>query len=182
VKRDEFDHVLRAAAHALGQRDFLVIGTAALLGSYPEESLPERATRSREADLAPFDDPDGDKSMLLEGALDLGSQFEKTFTYYADGVDFRSGVAPYGWRNRLVKYRSPASEPGVGWCLEPYDLAATKICVGRAKDFEFVGALLDAGVIGKSNLMARISLMPKDRITPAQIDRAIRWLDGRQPR
>jgi len=118
VKRAEFDHVLRAAAHALGQHDFLVIGTAALLGSYPEGRLPERAPRSREADLAPFDDPDGDKSMLLEGSLGLGSQFERTFTYYADGADFRSAVAPYGWRNRLVKYRSPASEPATGWCLE----------------------------------------------------------------
>ena len=180
MKRDELDHVLRAAANILGQRDFLVIGTAAILGSYPEEDLPERATRSREADLAPFDDPDGGKSMLIEGALGLGSQFEKTFTYYADGVDFRSGVAPYGWKGRLVEFSSPASKPGRGWCLEPYDLAATKICVGRDKDFEFVGALLDAGIVNKSELMVRMSLMPKDRVTPAQIARAIGWLDGRR--
>ena len=66
--------------------------------------------------------------------------------------------------------------------LGAYDLAATKICVGRVKDFEFVGALLDADIIGKSDLMARISLMPRDRVSPAQIGRAIKWLASRRPR
>ena len=177
MKQEELAHVLRAAAHILEQTDFLVIGTAAILGSYEEELLPIRATRSREADLAPFnEDSDGNKSMLIEGALGFGSEFEKHNTYYAYGVDFRTAVAPYGWQQRLVLYDPPLAAPGRGWCLEPYDLAAAKLGAGREKDFEFVAALLDAKIIDRLNLLARLTLLPKDRIAPAKINQAINWL------
>jgi hypothetical protein len=183
MKQEELAHVLRAAANILGQTDFLVIGTAAILGSYEEELLPTRATQSREADLAPFDeDPDGNKSMLIEGALGLGSEFEKYNTYYADGVDFRTAIAPYGWQQRLVLYDPPLAAPGRGWCLEPYDLAAAKLSAGRAKDFEFVAALLEAKIIDRPNLLARLTLLPKDRVSAAKMKQAINWLESQKLR
>jgi hypothetical protein len=182
MKQEELAHVLRAAANILEQSDFLVIGTAALLGSYEEEKLPSRATLSREADLAPFDeDVDGNKSMKIEGALGLGSDFEKYNTYYADGVDFRTAVAPYGWQQRLVLYNPPLAAPGRGWCLEPYDLAAAKLSAGREKDFEFVAALLEAKIIDRPNLLARLTLLPKDRVHPDQLKRAVDWLNNQLP-
>ena len=69
MKREELEHVLRAASRIVGQRDFLVIGSAAILGTYSEDVLPRVASRSEEADLAPFDDPTGEKSAAVEGSL-----------------------------------------------------------------------------------------------------------------
>ena len=69
MKREELEHVLRAASHIVKQRDFLVIGSAAILGTYSEDVLPRAASRSEEADLAPFNDPSGEKSAAVEGSL-----------------------------------------------------------------------------------------------------------------
>lgn len=40
MKRQELEHVLRAASRIVEQRDFLVVGSAAILGTYPDEALP----------------------------------------------------------------------------------------------------------------------------------------------
>lgn len=178
MKREELEHVLRAAANVIKQADFLVIGSAAILGTYDDSVLPLEATRSDEADLAPFDDDDQTtKSFSIEGALGQGSRFHETFGYYADGVDFNTAAAPDGWPERLVAFDPPGAEPGRGWCLEPHDLAAAKLAAGRVKDYEFVKALLDAGLIQKSILAERIGALPRSRVVPAMLNRAQKWLN-----
>lgn len=81
MRREQLEHVLRAATWIVQEHDFLVVGSAAVLGSFDETQLPVEATRSDEADLAPYNDPDGDKSLMLEGSLGQGSQFHATFGY-----------------------------------------------------------------------------------------------------
>ena len=66
MRRADLEHVLRAASRIVNQRDFLVVGSAEILGSFEETLLPPAATRSDEADLAPYDDPDGEKSLAVE--------------------------------------------------------------------------------------------------------------------
>ena len=48
------EHVLRAASRLVKQRDFLVIGSAAILGTYSEDVLPRAANRSEEAGEGDF--------------------------------------------------------------------------------------------------------------------------------
>jgi hypothetical protein len=69
MRRSELEHVLRAASRAVGLREFLVIGSASILGTYPESALPMEATRSDEADLAVFEDPVGEIPTEIEGAI-----------------------------------------------------------------------------------------------------------------
>ena len=180
MKRAQLEHVLRAAARIVNQRDFLVVGSAAILATYDDAALPHEASRSDEADLAPFDDdPQGSKSFQVEGSLGQGSQFHETYGYYADGVDFRTAAAPAGWEQRLVPFDPPGADPGRGWCLEAHDLAAAKLAAGRIKDYEFVGALLETGLIDKSTLLARVTLIPRSRVLPANLIKAMKWLNGR---
>ena len=176
MKSDQLEHVLRAAARVLEQPDFLVVGSAAILGSVEDAILPLEASRSDEADLAPFDDQDGSKSMQIEGALGQGSQFHSTFGYYADGVDFGTAMAPAGWQHRLVRFATEGSKPGRGWCLEPHDLAASKLAAGRPKDYEFVESLLRAGLIDVELLGRRIDQLPRERVIPAFLARARAWV------
>lgn len=179
MKREQLEHVLRAASRVVEQRDFLVVGSAAILGSFDDARLPIEATRSDEADLAPYDDPDGSKSMSLEGALGQGSRFHDTFGYYADGVDFATAIVPEGWKDRLIPFESVGSEPGRGWCLDPHDLAAAKLAAGRVKDYEFVDALLRTGLLDKNLVAARVEELPHHRVVPAYLTKARAWLATR---
>lgn len=36
MRRDELEHIVRAAADVTGQKEFIVIGSQAILGQYPE--------------------------------------------------------------------------------------------------------------------------------------------------
>ena len=56
MKRKELEHVLRAASQIVKQRDFLVIGSAAILGTYRDDvrtgsnsRRPRRPTAGRTA-------------------------------------------------------------------------------------------------------------------------------------
>ena len=176
MKRAELEHVLRAASQILEQRDFLVIGSAAILGSYPDEVLPLAASRSQEADLAPFDDPTGEKSAAVEGSLGQLSQFHLMFGYYADGVEFSTATPPEGWEIRLIAFEPPGAEPGRGLCLERHDLAASKLAAGRVKDLEFVDALLRAGLLERAVLAERVEQLPRARVSAAFLARANAWV------
>ena len=179
MKREQLEHVLRAASRIVAERDFLVVGSAAVLGTYDDDQLPIEATRSDEADLAPYNDSDGEKSLMVEGSQGQGSQVHATFGYYADGVDFRTAIAPTGWQERLVSFATPGCGDGRGWCLERHDLAAAKLAAGRPKDYEFVIALLDADLLDLPLLAARLELLPRDRVLPGYLMKARAWAKTR---
>jgi hypothetical protein len=41
-----------------------------------------------------------------------------------------------------VKVQNEGTRQYIGYCLDPYDLAASKLAAGRDKDLAFVGELL----------------------------------------
>jgi hypothetical protein len=90
---------------------------------------------------------------------------------------FPQPVAPSGWRERLVRYETEGSAPGRGWCLERHDLAASKLVAGRPKDYEFVEALVKAGMLDVSELRRRFAMVPRERAIPGFVTKAERWLD-----
>jgi hypothetical protein len=49
MRREHFEHVVAAAANVVGEDDFVVIGSQAILGSYPD--APDAPLRSMEADV-----------------------------------------------------------------------------------------------------------------------------------
>jgi hypothetical protein len=155
VNREALEHLLRAAAAVTGESAFYVVGSAAILPSLPADAaVPDVVQRSREADLIP--ESGSTRSIdLIDGALGLDSTFDGTFGYYADGVDLSTvRYAPAGWRERTIRFESPATGGAVGLCMEAHDLVIAKLCAGRDKDLDFVKALLserrvDPGVLGE---------------------------------
>ena len=176
MKRGQLEHVLRAAADVTKELEILVIGFSAILGTYDDDRLPDAATRSDEADLAPFRDPDGRKAARIEAALGEGSMFHDTHGYYVDAVDFKTAMGPDGWEGRLRRLSAPNTRGAVGWCLEAHDLAAAKLAAGRDKDYEFVEALLHKKLIAKPTLIDRVDALPADRVLPGLLARAKRWV------
>jgi hypothetical protein len=159
VKREQLEHVLRAASTIVGERDVLVIGSQAILAAIPDEDLPDEATTSIEADLAFFDDVADVKADQVDGAIGELSQFHETYGYYAQGVSVTTAVLPSGWRDRLVSLETPNTEPGRGLCLDPHDCVVAKLVAGRWKDHDFANALLREGLVDADVLLGRIDLL-----------------------
>jgi hypothetical protein len=167
MKRGEFEHTIRAAGAVLGVHEVLVIGSQALHASVPGD-LPDEASRSVEADIAALEDVDGRMADLIDGAIGEASMFHETFGYYAEGVVSSTAVLPNGWRERLVRFETPATTGVVAWCLEVHDLWLSKAVAGRPKDLEFCAALKRAGLVRVAVLEKRLpSIAMDDRLRPA---------------
>jgi len=138
VNRSQLEHIIRAAAANADTTDVVIIGSQSLLGSCAEPGL-EVLIRSMEADVFPRDDPE--RAVLIDGAIGERSLFHETFGYYAHGVGRETAVLPEGWEERLIPLRNENTRGCTGWCLEPNDLAVSKLVAGRRKDLEFVGAM-----------------------------------------
>ncbi len=156
MNRAEFEHAIRAVGGVLGVREVLVIGSQALHGSVDGE-LPEEARRSIEVDVAAMKDPDGKLADLIDGSIGEASMFHATFGYYAQGVVESTAVLPSGWRSRLVRFETPATNGVVAWCLETHDLWISKAIAGRQKDVEFCKAAFNKGYVRSKELRKRLS-------------------------
>lgn len=55
------------------------------------------------------------------------SKFHDEYGYYPQGVSVSTGVFPSGWRERLVTFQGPRTEPGRGLGLEPHDCILAKL-------------------------------------------------------
>lgn len=157
MNRDQLAHLLRAVADAIGEADILVIGSQAILGSHDEFELPDETTLSMEADLGFFDGPDEEKSDQIDGVVGEMSRFYESFGFYGHGVSITTAVVPDGWRERLVPLSSPMTGAARGWCLEPHDLAVSKLVRGDPKDYRFTDALVRAGYLDPGVVAARLA-------------------------
>lgn len=172
MKREEFEHAIRAAGAVLGVNEVLVIGSQALHASV-DGPLPEEAARSVEVDVAVRGDEEGRMADLVDGSIGEASMFHATFGYFAQGVVESTAVLPEGWERRLVRFATPDTNGVVAWCLEVHDLWISKAIAGRPKDIEFCAALVQRGIVDRGTLDARL-VMVRD-VDP----RARRAVEGR---
>jgi hypothetical protein len=157
MRREEFEHAIRAAGAVLGLHEVLVIGSQALHASV-DGDLPPEASRSIEVDVAVLHgDPDGRLADLIDGSIGEASMFHATFGYYAQGVVETTAVLPAGWQERLVRFESPGTNGVVAWCLEPHDLWVSKAIAGRPKDLEFCRAVAEGGMVDAGELRDRLA-------------------------
>jgi len=159
MRKEEFDHTIRAAGSILGEDELLVIGSQAV-HAWIGGDLPPEAALSVESDIVAFDDESGEKADLIDGSIGGASMFHQTFGYYAQGVSAATAILPNGWRKRLVRYETPATNGVAAWCLEAHDLWIAKAVAGRPKDSGFCRALLDRGIVDASLLSRRLKQPP----------------------
>ena len=160
MTRPQLEHIIRAAAGITGADRFVVIGSQAVLGQFP--NAPAELLVSIEADLFTFRNPsDAD---LIDGSIGEASPFHQTFGYYAHGVDEETAVLPAGWKDRLISIRNENTGGGTGLCLEVHDLAVSKLVAGREKDLSFIGGLLRHRLANVEVIRARLDTtsIPRD--------------------
>lgn len=158
MRRNQLEHIIRAAFGITAAPELVIIGSQALLGQFPE--APMELLTSIEADVFAPEDPSA--ADLIDGSIGEGSPFHQTFGYYAHGVGPETAILPAGWRDRLVPVHNPNTGGGKGLCLEVHDLAVSKLVAGRDKDLEFVGGLLHHELACLQTLLERLDLTKLD--------------------
>jgi hypothetical protein len=155
MKKLELDHVLRAAGRITGEKQFIIIGSQALHGQYPD--LADEIIKSVEVDLLATRSPDRTEWL---NAIGVFSKFHETFGYYADPVDEETATLPKGWRQRLVTLPAGNTEGVRGLCLEPHDLAIAKYVACREKDLIFTRELAQRGLVSEERLLVLLDQTP----------------------
>lgn len=132
---EALQHLVRSVLVLTGDCHVIVLGSASLLASFPELGQgSEPLTTTFDADLCfqPFDET---TARMLHEALGESGAFHLRHGYHVDVLrDAIFETLPPGWRERLVLV------PGChgALALDPHDLAATKLLVGRPKDIALV--------------------------------------------
>lgn len=155
MNRSQLAHILRAAAKVAGDGNILVLGSQAILATYPATELPADVTFSVEADIAFFEDETENKSDKVDGAIGEGSTFHQTFGYYGQGVSISTATLPVGWEGRLVSFTPADSEPATSVCLDPIDLIVSKLVAGREKDISYTANLMASGHVNAKDIIQR---------------------------
>ncbi|HYN69410.1 MAG TPA: DUF6036 family nucleotidyltransferase [Candidatus Eisenbacteria bacterium] len=174
MNREQLDHVVRAVTEVVPGEDVLIIGSQAVLAQVDESDLPTEATRSIEADIAFFDDPDDSKADKVDGAIGELSKFHQTFGYYGQGVSVGTATLPAQWRDRLVRLE-PTSAWSPVWCLEIHDCVVSKLVANRQKDREYAAALLAGGIVTGETLSGRVDELP-DSVPTAKRELIRAWI------
>jgi hypothetical protein len=170
VTREQLEHAIRAACDVSEDYEVWVFGSQAILGSHP--NAPESLRASIEVDMQPKNRP----QMVdeIDGALGEMSQFHQTFGFYVHGVSIETATLPHDWELRVVCVSHPTSTRGnSGLCLEPHDLAASKLAAFRDKDREFVRNMLAEGLVSGDVLLQRVDALP---LPDERLSRLTQWV------
>lgn len=156
MNRKQLEHILRASGSIASTQDLIVVGSQAILGAFPD--APPELLVSMEADVYPLHEPE--KADLIDGSIGELSPFHEAFGYYAHGIGPETAILPRGWKARLIKLSNANTGGVTGWCLSPADLAISKLIAGRAKDLQFVRAMLAAGLVARLAIVDLLGELP----------------------
>jgi hypothetical protein len=157
MKKQQVDHVLRAAGRITGERQFVIIGSQSLHGKFPD--IADDIVRSVEVDLIAKQNPNRTEWL---NAIGQDSPFHVSFGYYADPVDETTATLPKGWKERLIILPPGETEGVAGLCLDPHDLAIAKYVAGREKDILFNHELALRGIVERARLSELLEKTPID--------------------
>ena len=160
MQRKELEHVIRAAGSIAEADELIILGSRAILGAYPD--APEELLISREVDTYPAAVPE--RADLIDGSIGELSPFHEQFGYYAHGVGPETAVLPAGWKERLVAVSNENTGGITGLCLHPADLAISKMIAGREKDLDYVGILLQQGLVDEDEIRSLLQELSQDQV------------------
>jgi len=160
VQRKELEHVIRAAGSIAEADELIILGSMAILGAYPD--APEELLISREVDTYPAAVPE--RADLIDGSIGELSPFHEQFGYYAHGVGPETAVLPAGWKERLVAVSNGNTGGITGLCLHPADLAISKMIAGCEKDLDYVGILLQQGLVDEDEIRSLLQELSQDQV------------------
>jgi hypothetical protein len=181
VRREDLARLFAEAHKLIGETDYVVLGSLAVLGYAGE--VPARMSASIDVDAYSKTDPA--RIFELAGALGQGSPFEAAHGYYLDPMAPSVATLPEGWERRLA--RIALGTDVIAWFLEPNDAAVSKYARMEPRDREWIRPGLRAGVLSLATLDVRFSsttFLDADESARARkaLEEDRRWLHGRPKR
>lgn len=155
MKKQQLDHVLRAAGRITGETQFVIVGSQSLHGRYPDAA--DEIVHSAEVDLIAKNTPQRTEWL---NAIGQDSPFHEECGYYADPVDETTATLPRGWKGRLVNLPLGDTDGVRGLCLDPHDLAISKYVARREKDRAFTRELARRALVDRERLLALVDKTP----------------------
>jgi hypothetical protein len=165
MKKRHVEHVLRAAGKITGEKRFIIVGSQALHGKFPD--VPDEIVMSVEVDLIAGKNADRTRWLNVIGQ---DSPFHETYGYYADPVDESTATLPKGWKGRLVNLHASDTGEIIGECLEPHDLAISKYVARREKDLQFTRELARRGYTRRERLLELLQVTAVAEEVKARIE------------
>lgn len=158
---------LDKAAQVSGEREFIVAGSQALLGTLPEG--PEMLRLSTDIDLYSRTAVSDDVQRLLIKEFGQFSDFIETHRWEIEPIGpWVMYTALPGWESRLVKTETPGGT--IGYCISPLDIAYNKAEAGRPKDLVYLAGLFQARIVLPSQIKDAMDAAG-DVITPFARDK-----------
>ena len=156
MTRQELEHAIRAVADLTGETTLVIIGSQAILGTFPD--APSELLVSQEVDI--FTPGKPETAEYISGAFGADSPFDQTHGFQIDGVSPTTATVPGGWQNRLVPVRNANTNGATGWCLEVHDIAVAKYFANRPKDRRYTTDLWRHGMLDDATLQERMRNAP----------------------
>ena len=156
MKLESLEKLIKIACALTEQYEVYVVGSQSILGKFP--NAPEVFLKSQEADFMFIGDDK--KADLIDGSIGDLSPFHEDRGYYAQGVNEKTVLLPDGWKDRVVKIQNKFTDLKVGYCLDPNDLAASKLAAHREKDLVFVKNMLKYELVDEKTLRNRVESLP----------------------
>ncbi len=153
MRRSQLDIALGAAADALKEREFVLVGSQSVHGY--TETPPTEVLISEECDV--WVKGRFEKVGAIVSTLGKGSPFHDTNGFYVDPVEPGIVLLASGWESRLKPFRVGEV---TAWCLDINDLVVSKLNAGRLKDYEFINAMLRARLADFDTVVRRIQTFP----------------------
>jgi hypothetical protein len=151
MKRSHLFTLFEQARQLSGHRDFVVIGSLAILGTQDEDELP--ADMSMSVDIDCYTKADPGRILDLQGALGEGSVFHRAHGYYLDPVSPSLPCLPEGWEGRMTCL----TQDGLRlWFLDPDDTAISKYARSQPNDLRWIRAGLMSGLLSLPRVIARL--------------------------
>ena len=137
-----------------GVTDFVIVGSQAILGSFPDASAALRT--SQDIDLFVKRGATAEVNKLIYAKFGPESEFEGQEGFYIEPMgEWVMMTSLPGWAERLVKVESPGG--AIGWCLSPLDIAYNKAEAGREKDIAYLAEMFRSGIVRPSEIKAAMS-------------------------
>ncbi len=158
LKKNNIDHILRAAAAITNYNKFVMVGTGAVIAT--ASSVAAQLMMTNEIDIYVEGKDSEEVADLISATIGEGSMFHRTFRYYGDGVSPNTSIMSFDWKTRATIYT--VAEGNVSaLCPNIHDIAIAKLCAAREKDRTWLRSALSTGSIKLSVLQDLLEKMPK---------------------
>lgn len=153
MNRAQLHTLLRAAQAHTGHREFVIVGSLAILGAVVNP--PPTMVVSIDVDTYLKNDPG--RTGELVAALGQGSAFEDEHGYYLDPVSPNLPSFPEHWQDRLI-----ALDLGnvVAFFVEPNDVGVSKYIRGEERDLRWLRAGLQSNLLNIDTMAQRMGSAP----------------------